>query len=174
MKAYSRYLPIFALVVFFLSACGYHNPYVYSGPEKVIYITDWKNRTSELGLDADIYKTLIRWYQKSGSIKITKEKQGADLILAGEIVSINLPSLSYGANNTTTEVKVRLKVRYILKDLASSKVLIEQPGKEWTQDYLVASTTAATRDNQDEALETIIDDLCEQIYQRTLVELPKL
>lgn len=147
---------------------------MYTGPDKVIYITDWKNRTNELGLDSDIYKTLIRWFQKSGSIKITKDREGADLILAGEIVSIDLPSLSYGANNTATEVKVRLKVRYILKDLASGKVLMEEPGKQWTQPYLVGASTAETRDNQDEAIDTIIDDISQKIYQRTLVELPKL
>ena len=79
-----------------MAGCGYHNPYVYTGPEKVIYIMDWKNRTSELGLDADIYKSLIRWFQKSRSIKTTKKRDGADLILAGEIVSIDIPSLSYG------------------------------------------------------------------------------
>lgn len=160
--------------MFFVAACGYHNPYVYTGPEKVIYTMDWKNRTSQMGLDADIYKTLIRWFQKSGSIKTTKQREGADLVLAGEVVSIDLPSLSYGANNNTAEVKVRLKVRYILKDLASGKVLLEEPGREWTQGYLVGASTAETRDNRDEALETIIDDICQKIYQRTLVELPKL
>ena len=157
-----------------MAGCGYHNPYVYTGPEKVIYIMDWKNRTSELGLDADIYKSLIRWFQKSRSIKTTKKRDGADLILAGEIVSIDIPSLSYGSSNTTTEVKVRLKVRYILKDLASDKVLLEDPGRVWTQSYLVGASTAETRDNQDAAIDTIINDISQKIYQRTLVELPKL
>lgn len=174
MKALSRYLPILAFLLIFTAACGYHNPYVYSGPEKVIYIKDWKNRTSELGLDQQIYQSLIRWYQKSGSIKISKKSEGSDLIFAGEIVSIDLPSLSYGANNTTSEVKIRMKVRYILKDIASGKVIIEKPLELWTQDYLVGASASETRDNQTEALEIIIDDLSQKIYQRTLVELPKL
>jgi hypothetical protein len=169
-----RYFPILAFLLLAVAACGYHNPYVYNGPEKVIYIKDWKNRTSELGLDQQIYQNLIRWYQKSGSIRISKKTEGSDLIFAGEIVSIALPSLSYGSNNTTEEVKVRLKVRYILKDIASGKVIIEKPSELWTQDYLVGSTASETRDNRDEALETIIDDLSQKIYQRTLVELPKL
>lgn len=174
MKHYTKYLLILPLLASLLVSCGYRNPYVYSGPEKVIHITNWKNRTSELGLDSQIYQTLVRWYQKSGSIKISKQREGADLILAGEIVSIDLPSLSYGASNTTSEVKVRLKVRYILKDLASGKVLLEVPSELWTQGYLVGSSAAQTSDNQDEAVDTIIEDLSQKIYQRTLVELPKL
>lgn len=160
--------------MFLLVSCGYYNPYVYSGPEKVIYITNWKNRTSELGLDSDIYKNLVRWFQKSGSIKISKQKEGADLILAGEIVSIDIPSLAYGAGNTTSEIKVKLKVRYILKDLASGKTVLEVPGEQWTEGYLVGASSTETSDNQDEAIETIIDNVSQKIYQQTLVQLPKL
>lgn len=173
LKKISRYIPLLAVSVLFLVSCGYHNPYVYTGPEKIIYIKDWKNRTSELGLNSDIYSSLVKWYQKSGSIRITKKKAGSDLILAGEIVSIDLPSLSYGSSNSATEVKIRLKTRYILKDLKTEKVLFEQPGEVWTQDYQVGSTTSETRDNQAAALDIIIDDLSQKVYQKTLLELPK-
>lgn len=174
MKLISRNLSLLAVLGFFLVSCGYHNPYVYTGPEKVIYIKDWKNRTSELGLDSQLYHSLVKWYQKSRSITITKDKSKANLILAGEIISIDLPSLSYGSNNSATEVKIRLKTRYILKDLTSEKVLFEVAQEEYTQDYFVADTTARTQDNQDEAIETIVNDLSQKIYQKTLVELPKL
>ena len=170
----SLYLPLLALLLFALSSCGYHNPYLYSGPHKVIYLANWKNRTSELGLDSKIYQTLLKWFQKSGSITITRNRKGADLALGGEIVSIDLPSLSYGSNNSATQVKVRLQVRYILKDIATGKVLIERPSEVWTQDYLIGSSPSVTSDNQSKALDTIIEDLSQKIYQRTLVELPKL
>lgn len=174
MKVLSRFIPLCIGLVVLLASCGYHNPYVYTGPEKIIYITDWKNRTSELGLDSKIYQSLIRWYQKSGSITISKNREGADLVLAGEIVSIHLPSRSYGANSITTEVKIRLKVRYILKDIASGKILMEVPAEVWTEDYLIAASTAATNNNEQDALDEIINDLSQKIYQKTLVELPKI
>lgn len=162
------------MTLFVLTSCGYRNPYVYNGPDKVIYLRDWKNRTNELGLDSDIYKSLVQWYQKSRSIKITKQREGADLILAGEIVSIHLPSLSYGTGNIASEVKVKLMVRYILKDIATDKVLIEVNNELWTKEYLVGASAAETRDNQDKALEEIIDDMSQKIYQKTLAELPKM
>ena len=43
-----------------------------------------------LQLDAKIYQSLIKWYQRSGSLNITKTKEGADYILAGEIISYNI------------------------------------------------------------------------------------
>ncbi len=157
-----------------MTSCGYRNPYVYSGPDKTIYITNWKNRTNVLGLNSDIYQSLIRWYQKSGSIRVVKKKKDADLILAGEILSIDLPSLAYGANNTTKEVKVKLTVRYILKDIATGKILVEVPKELRTEEYTVTGNVTETSDNEQEALDTIIDELSQKIYLKTITELPQI
>jgi len=168
LKLFLRCLVICLGASMLLSSCGYRNPYVYSGPDKAIYVTTWKNRTNVLQLDAKIYQALLKWYEKSGSINVTKQKEGADLILAGEIISYNLPSLTFGASNNASEVKLRLKVRYILKDLKNDKILLEQPGEEWTEDYKITSDSSQTRDNANTALDTIIEDLAQKIYQRSL------
>lgn len=173
MKKVWRLFPLIILLIT-IAACGYHNPNVYSGPHKSIYFTEWKNRTSNLGLDSQIYRSLVRWFQKSSSISTVRKKDGADIILAGEIVSIELPSLSYGANSITNEVKVRLRVRYIVKEISSNKILLEVPDETWTEEYLITNNSSTDQDNENEALESIIDDLSQKIYQRTILELPKL
>lgn len=173
MKRRKYIIPFVLLVGFILASCGYHNPYVYSGPNRELYITNWHNRTKELLLDAKIYQSLTRWYQKSGNITVTKKKEGAQLILAGEILSIDLPSLSYGAGDAATEVKVLLTVRYILKDIETNKVLLEVGQETWTEGYKVGATSSQNSDNEKEALEIIIDNLSEKIYIKTLNILSK-
>ncbi|MCP3888268.1 MAG: LptE family protein [Desulfobulbaceae bacterium] len=173
MKTVLRIASLF-LVLLLISNCGYRNPNVYSGPHKSIYVIEWKNRTSELKLDSQIYRSLTKWFQKSGSISTVRQKAGADLILAGEIVSIELPSLSYGTDNVATEVKVRLRVRYILKEISTKKILLEVSDETWTEEYLVSSTSSVNTDNEETALETIIDDISKKIYQRTVAILPTL
>lgn len=174
MKISRLLIPSCAVLILFLASCGYHNPYVYSGPEKTIYIAEWKNRTSELSLDSDIYRSLARWYQKAGSLHVSKKKEGADLVLAGEIISISLPSRSYTANREAAEIKIRLRVRYILKDIKSGKILIEEPSEVWSENYLTSSDSATAKEREDNALKRIIKDLSQKIYQRTLVQIPKL
>lgn len=173
MKTVRQYIPIIVLL-FLVVACGYRNPNVYSGPAKSIYITEWKNRTSELELDSKLYRSLTRWFQKSRSISTVRKKDGADIILAGEIVSIALPSLAYGEDNIATEVKVRLRVRYIIKEISTNKILLEVPDEMWTEPYLVSSNSNSNIDSEKEAIDIIIDDLSQKIYQRTVAELPKL
>ena len=151
--------------------CGYYFPSVYDGPTRTIYLPQWKNRTSKLGIDITFYKTLAKWFRQSEAIVLTKDKSKADLILAGEIVSIDLPSVSWGGDTVTTDVKIKLGVRYVLKDLHTDKLLWEVPSQTWTEDY-PAKTLSTSAENQ--ALTQIIDNLAEHIYLGTLDKLRRL
>lgn len=167
MHTCRHFFVLLALLVL-LAGCGYHNPNIYTGPDRVIHLSNWKNRTNELGLDARFYQTLHRWYQRSGSITVTKNKEDAQLVLAGEIISLSLPSRSYSANNSATEVRVSLQVRYVLLDRTTNTILVEQPRETWSETYLVGGSTAETKANQQEAIATIVDDISEAIYQKSL------
>ncbi|MBM9519043.1 LptE family protein [Desulforhopalus vacuolatus] len=176
MKICVKIIPalIAVLLLTMFSGCGYHNPNVYTGSDKVIYVPDWKNRTSKLNLDSDLYRKLTEWFQYSNSLSLTRDKAGADLILAGEIISIDLPSLAYNAANVAEEVKVKLRIRYILKDLQTNKILLEIPNQQWTEEYTVNSSSSTNETSEDEALDTIIDDICKRIYQRTIAMVSQL
>jgi hypothetical protein len=168
LKTILRLSSLLLGITLIVSACGYHNPYVYNGPEKVLYVTHWKNRTNVLQLDTRIYQSLARWFQKTNSIKVTNSKTGADLILAGEIISVQLPSLSYSAIDAASQVKVMLTVRYVLKETKSDKVLLEVPNETWREDSMVTSNTELSTNNEEAALVAIIDNLSEKIYMRAL------
>ena len=153
------------LITLVLGGCGYYFPHIYSGPARTIYMPNWENRTSKLGLDNDVYQSLSRWFQRSEALNLTREREGADLILAGEIMSIDLPSVSWANVSTATDIKVRLYVRYVLKDLITGDILWEEPRKLYTEDYSARTISVAA---EDEALEKIIEDMSENIYLGTL------
>jgi hypothetical protein len=153
-----------------LGGCGYYFPHVYEGGHKTIYMPTWKNKTNKLELDMKIYQSLARWFQKAEKVSLTKEKSGADFILAGEILSISLPSISWNTVSDATGTKVQINVRYVLKDLKSGKILWEVPSKMYTADYTVNTSTSAA---DDEALAMIIEEMSEHIYLGTLNKLRK-
>ncbi|WP_028579187.1 LPS assembly lipoprotein LptE [Desulfogranum japonicum] len=153
---------LFALITLCLTSCSaYYFPHVYHGPERTIYMPTWQNRTNKLGLDAKIYQELSRWFRKADSVNLTKDRESADLILAGEINYIELPSVSWDGSGSATDVKVRLGVRYVLKDIQSGEILWEKPKEIWTEDYTSSTINAAV---EDEALDEIVSDLSESIY----------
>jgi len=154
----------------FVSSCGYYFPHVYEGPSRVIYMQSWKNRTNKLNLDMKIYQSLSTWFHKTDSVVLTKERTGADYLLTGEIVSIDLPTVSWNTSSDATGTKVNLIVRYSLKDLKSGKVLWNQNNKLYSADYSVQVVNSAA---DDEALSKIIEDMSEIIYLGTLKQLRK-
>lgn len=168
-KGLTLFLTLFAIT---LGGCGYHNANVYSGEDRHVFLSEWRNRTSKLSLSSDMYRSLIQWFQKSSSLKNVKNKEEADLILAGEIISIDLPSLSY-TDRTTSEVKVKLRVRYVMYDVLTNEILFEVPSELWTEEYTPISTSSASPERENEALATIVDDLSKKIYQQTLRSLRK-
>ncbi|HHO49096.1 MAG TPA: hypothetical protein ENN06_11710 [Desulfobacteraceae bacterium] len=151
--------------------CGYYFPHVYDGPDRTIYMPNWKNRTSQLGLDSKIYQSLSRWFQKSPRIVLTKNREEADLVLAGEIMDIALPSVAWDGEARSTQVKVRLHVRYVLKDLKTDEIIWEMPGEVWTEEYSTLGGSAKMGDNERAALNQILTDMSEQIYLGTLDKL---
>ena len=176
MKTCVKIIPalIAVLLLTMFSGCGYYNPNVYTGSDKVIYVPEWKNRTSNLNLDSDLYRKLTEWFQYSSALSLTKEKAGADLILAGEIISIDLPSLAYDSADVASQVKVKLRIRYVLKDLKTNKILLEIPNQQWTDEYTVNASSSTNETSEDEALDSIVDDICKRIYQRTIAMVSQL
>ena len=114
MKRSRAFLALTLLSLLVLAGCGYYFPHVYEGPEQVVYMPNWENRTNKLGLDSRIYQSLSRWFQKSDAVKLTKERAGANYILAGEIVAIDLPSVSWDGVTRACCIYDTVKKRIIL------------------------------------------------------------
>uniref|UniRef100_UPI004055F88B LPS assembly lipoprotein LptE n=1 Tax=Candidatus Electronema sp. TaxID=2698783 RepID=UPI004055F88B len=164
-------LSFFGFLLLLGGCAGYYFPNVYDGPEVAIYMPTWGNRTDKLGIDSTMYNSLSEWFLKSDKINLTKEKEGADLILAGEIISINLPGIGWSGEARTTDVKVELTLRYVLKDLRNGKIIWEAPQEVWTEDY---NTLARQASSEDEAVEHILDDVSEKIYLGTISRIRRL
>ena len=156
---------------FLLGGCGYYFPNVYDGPEVSVYMPTWKNRTDKLGIDNTMYHSLAEWFRKAEKIHLTRSREDADMILAGEINSIHLPGIGWNTEARTTDVKVELRLRYVLKDLESGKILWEVPNDIWTEDY---NTLAEKADTEDEAIEQILDEVSEKIYLGTIARIRKI
>ena len=152
---------LLALALPALAGCGYYFPHVMDGPERVIYMPDWENRTNKLSLDNRIYQSLARWFQKTDAARLTKKREGADYILAGEIQYIDLPSVSWDGVTRSKSTNVKLTVRYVLQEAKTGKLIWEVPGKLYTADYAEERVSAA---GDEMALDEIIADLAEDIY----------
>lgn len=162
-----RYAVVLALLLL-QNSCGYHNPYTTDGrPQEgptSLHLAVWPNRTNELGLEALFYRSLTGWFKKSGHINLTNDRDHADLLLFGEITTIDLPSVSYGLHDRATEIEVRLTVNLALQSRQAGSILWQEPHLTLVEPFTVGLNSEETRANKEQALARMARNLSETIY----------
>ena len=166
-----------ALLAALVGSCGYYNPNVIpgeqQGPPVSLYLPLWHNPTDELRLENRIHNALNDWFIQSKRFILVKDQKDADYSLTGAINSINFPGRSYTATDEATALKAILKVSFKMQKKDSDFVIIERKGVVFQETFSVGSSVAETDDNKKRALETLTNDLAEQVYIRTQLSLRK-
>lgn len=165
------------LGVALIGGCGYYNPYMLpddeQGPPMLLYIPVWANQTNVAGYGTVILNALGDWLIQNKRIIITRTREEADYVLEGKIVSISFPGLSYGKYDRATGLKAVLTVQYALKEEETGRVIRQQNGYVLEEPFALGSSTSQTEDNKKKALQTLADDLAENLYIRIYRELSK-
>lgn len=163
---------VFLLVLAFsCSSCGYKNPYVnkesHAPPSKTLLITNWQNRTNELGLESIYYRLFNAWFKKSSFISVVFDEDQADLKLTGEIYAIDLPGLFYNTVNEAVEIKIKLTVNFTLHDNRNNSVLWQERKFVRYEPFIIDPSGERTSYNKQRALLRIGDEIGELIYLRS-------
>ena len=169
-----RCIPVLAVLLwlaFTCSSCGYHNPYAGnkagSAPTKTLLIKTWQNRTNELGLESVYFRLFNAWFKNSIRIGVIFDENQADLKLSGEISAIDLPGLFYDSFDEALEVKIKLTVRFTLRDNHTNKILWQEKDFTIYEPFIIDPSGERTRYNKGQALRRIGDQIAELIYLRT-------
>ena len=165
------FIPCFLFITVFLVGCGYKNPYVSSKvsdtPWKTLHITTWENRTNELGLESIYFRLFNAWFKNSSKIHVIQDREQADLCLNGEIVAIDLPGLFYDKFDEALEIKIKLTVRFDLRDNKNDHILWRERNFIIYEPFVIDPDPGKTRNSRRKALLKIGDEIAELIYLRT-------
>lgn len=166
-----------------LAGCGYSNPYNGDMPglaenrdqEPVaIFVTMWKNNTSELGFQSLIYQEQIKWLKKSRMITLVQNREQARYILDGAIRSIRFEGLSYDENDNAIELRSVTKLSYEMRDMDTGKIVWQQPGLVRRNNFRVGNDSVITSDNKRKAMLAIARDIAKVIYTKVFYTVSKL
>jgi len=160
----------FLLPAFACTSCGYSNPYVKKEqqdiPAKTLLLTTWQNRTNELGLESIYLRLFNAWFKQSSRIVVVFDDEQADLKLTGEISAIDLPGLFYDSFDEALEIKLKLTVRFTLRDNRNNSVLWQERQFTIYEPFIIDPSGESTRYNKQKALLRIGDEIGELIYLR--------
>ncbi len=181
MKIFNLLLVL--LMAWGLSGCGYSNPYNSDMPgvaddqhrEAVpIFVSMWKNNTSELGFQSIIYQELIKWLKKSKMIKLVQNRQEARYILNGAVRSIRYEGLSYDADDNAVEIRAVTRLSYELRDRETDEIVWQQANLVRRDNFTVGNDSVITSDNKRTALMAISSDIAQVIYTKIYFTISRL
>ena len=166
-------LPAVFLLTWILSGCGYSSPYATQtefaeegNGVMILYLSMWKNQTSELGFQSMIYQDLIKWLKKSKRVQLTQDRQEAKYILEGTINSIRFEGLSYGSYEEALEVRAITKLSYALLEKETEKIVWQRRNHTRRDNFRVRDDSVITSDNKRKALADISEDVAEEVYTK--------
>jgi len=169
-------LSALAVLLLLIGGCGYYNPNMLpadeEGPPILLNVPVWANQTNEIGLESVIHNTLSDWLIQNKQIVLTKTRDQAEYELSGRIVSVSFPGLSYSSSDQATALKAVLNIHYAVIEIKTGKT-INQRNYSLDEPFQRGASSMQTDENKEKALQSLADDLAENIYIRVYRELNK-
>jgi outer membrane lipopolysaccharide assembly protein LptE/RlpB len=153
------------LILLIAAGCGYHNPNMLppgqQGKVLKLYIPIWPNPTNEIRLASDINNALQDWLGQSKQFTLVNSSGEADYVLNGKINAVSYTGRAYDSKNVAKALIATLNVDYTVTDTRTGKPAWEAKGFSLAESYSLETDT-----HKKQALDTLVDNLSEQIYLR--------
>jgi hypothetical protein len=150
-----------------LSGCGYHfvgNDVRAPGNIESIAVGVVENKTTIVGIETIFTNALLNEFIRTQRLAV-KPSTEADAILSGTITSIKTDAVSHLDAEKTLETRVTVGLSLMLKQRESGKILWENKGLSYYQDYTDRALPLATSENRRLAVAYIANFLAEKVYQ---------
>jgi hypothetical protein len=159
---------ITTLLVFCLLAlhCGYHLSGTGSSlPEHIrsVSVPMFKNMTTRYELDLKLTQRVIDELVARGKVEISREKESADALLLGEILSFNAVPVAFSGQASADRYNIIIVAKIVMRDNVSKKVIYSNPSMVYQYEYSVPDGTDF------ESVETLAIDVVAERFARSLV-----
>jgi hypothetical protein len=158
-------------LVITLTACSkyYYNPAPQVLPQHIrkLAIRPFANRTQQYGLEDKLTLAVQSEFNRDGRFQITSENE-ADGVVIGEVTRYILEPLSYDSNHVPTQYKLWILVDVTFYDKVKNLSLWKESNLTGELRYYVASSGYPGSTTEEEARQTIWDQLSRDIRKRTI------
>ena len=132
-----------------------------------IAIRPFSNHTQQYGLEDKLTLAIQSEFNRDGRYQITTEDQ-ADGVVIGDITRYILDPLSYDSNHVPTEYKMWILTKVQFYDKVKTMTAWDDPNMSGELRYFVSSSGYAGSLTEQEAQQTIWDELSRDIRTRTI------
>lgn len=140
---------------------------------QTIGIPTFTNRTTVFNLETLLTQKVRAEFIGRGNYRILPEATGVDAVLTAEVISASPAPASFTNTQIASRYVITMIARVELRDLRDNKVLWENPGLTFRQDYEAQSSTGALEpaaffEQDRDALERMSTDFARTIVSSIL------
>ena len=106
---------------------------------RTIGIPTFVNRTTVFNLETLVTQKVRSEFIGRGKYQILPQTSGVDALLNGEVTAVSITPASFTTQNLASRYVITMTARIELRDLRENKVLWENPGVMFRQDYEATS-----------------------------------
>jgi Lipopolysaccharide-assembly len=140
---------------------------------RTIGVPTFTNRTTVFNLETLLTQKVRAEFIGRGKYQVLPQDTGVDALLIGDVTSVNIAPVSFGAQQLASRYALTLAARIELRDLRENKVLWENPSLLFRQEYEATSgrtaiDTTAFFQQDATALDRITSDFARSIVSAIL------
>lgn len=109
---------------------------------RVIGVPTFGNRTTVFNLETQITQKVRAEFIGRGRYQIVPDSSNVDAVLNGEVTAATIQPVSFNAQQLASRYVITMSARVELRDMRENKVLWENPGLVFRQDYEAQSGQA--------------------------------
>jgi hypothetical protein len=106
---------------------------------RTIGVPTFVNRTTVFNLETLLTQKVRSEFIGRGKYQILPETAGVDAVLTGEVTSVSIAPASFSAQQLATRYALTMTARIELRDVRENKVLWDNPGLLFRQEYEATS-----------------------------------
>ena len=100
-----------------------------------IGIPTFVNRTPVFNLETQLTQKVQSEFISRGKYKILSEASGVDAVLTGEVTAVSIVPASFDPQQIASRYIITMSASVVLRELRGNKVLWENPGMVFRQEY---------------------------------------
>jgi hypothetical protein len=106
---------------------------------KIVGVPTFTNRTAVFNLETTLTQKVRAEFIGRGKYQILPQATGVDALLTGEVTAVSIVPSSFAANQLASRYALTMTARIELRDMRENKVLWENPGVSFRQEYEATS-----------------------------------
>ncbi len=135
---------------------------------KVIRFETLANQTHRAGVEQRLSGEIVKELASRGHFSVQARAEGADAVLEGAVTGFDLYPVAFSQQGVATEYQIRITARVALKTLPGEKVLWENPGYVFLDNYTFGTTAASYVDRENEAIDRVAEKFAASLVSTIL------